>query len=47
VFGDDAGLQAHGEPGGTVLTVEGIGQLRVLVGAGLERCGRSGRRRRA
>jgi hypothetical protein len=47
VFGDDAGLRAHGEPGGTVLTVEGIRQLRVLVDAGLQRCGRSGRRSRA
>jgi len=46
VFGDGGGLQAHGMPGGTVLTVEGIGQLRVLVDAGLERCGRSGRCRR-
>jgi hypothetical protein len=30
-----------------VLTVEGIRRLRVLVDAGLERCGRSDRRERA
>ena len=47
VLGDGGGLQAHGTPGGTVLTVEGIRQLRVLVDAGLERCGRSGHRKRA
>ena len=45
VFGD--GLEARGELGGTVLTVEGIRQLRVLVDAGLERCSRSGRCKRA
>jgi hypothetical protein len=47
VFGDGGGLEAHGVSGRTVLTVEGIRQLRVLVDAGLERCGRSGRRERA
>jgi hypothetical protein len=47
VFGDGGGLQAQGMPGGAVLTVEGIRQLRVLVDAGLERCGRSARRERA
>jgi hypothetical protein len=54
VFGDglqaQGGLEMQGTPGGvvltTVLTVEGIRQLRVLVDAGLERCGRSGRCRR-
>jgi len=46
VFGD-GGLQTPGMSGGTVLTVEGIRQLRVLVDSGLERCGRSGRRERA
>ena len=45
VFGD--GLQALGEPAGTVLTVEGIRQLRVLVDADLKRHGRPGRRKRA
>ena len=44
VLGDGLELQA---PPGTVLSVEGIRQLRVLVDAGLERCGRSGRRERA
>jgi hypothetical protein len=44
VFGEERELPA--EPG-TVLTVEGIRQVRLLVDAGLERCGRSGRRRRA
>ncbi len=47
VFGDGGGLEVHGMPGGTVLTVDGIRQLRVLVDAGLERCGRSGRHERA
>jgi hypothetical protein len=47
VFGDGGEFQARGMPGGTVLTVEGIRQLRVLVDAGLERCSRSGRRARA
>jgi hypothetical protein len=47
VFGDGGGLETHGTAGETVLTVEGIRQLRVLVDAGLERCGRSGRRSRA
>jgi hypothetical protein len=47
VFGDGGGLQALGAPGGSVLTVEGIRQLRVLVDAGLQRGSRSGRRERA
>jgi hypothetical protein len=45
VFGD--GLEVQGMPAGTVLTVEGIRQLRVLVDAGLECCSRSGRHKRA
>lgn len=47
VFGDGGGLGTLGVPGGTVLTVEGIRQLRVLVDAGLQRRSRSGRRERA
>ena len=48
VFGGDSsgGLEAQSESVGTVLTVEGIRQLRLVVDAGLERCGRSGRCRR-
>ncbi len=40
------GLELQAAPG-TVLSVEGIRQLRVLVDAGLERHGRAGRRERA
>jgi hypothetical protein len=43
VFGDE--LEAPSEPAATVLSVEGIRQLRVLVDAGLERQGRPGRRK--
>jgi len=44
VLGDGLELQA---PPGTVLSVEGIRQLRVLVDAGLERQRRPGRCKRA
>jgi hypothetical protein len=40
------GLELPADRGGTVLSVEGIRQLRVLVDAGLERQGRPGRRKR-
>ena len=45
VFGDE--LEAPSEPAATVLSVEGIRQLRVLVDAGLERQRRPGRCKRA
>jgi hypothetical protein len=44
VFGE--GGQAPSEPGATVLSVEGIRQLRVLVDAGLRACDQLGRRKR-
>jgi hypothetical protein len=44
VFGDE--LEAPSEPGATVLSVEGVRQLRVLVDAGLRACDQLGCRKR-
>jgi hypothetical protein len=44
--GDGEGLESPADRGGTVLSVDGIRQLRLLVDAGLERQGRPGRRKR-